>query len=238
MSTRSEIEASTYYHAQHNWPDAHPNRKYLRQTHAHRFRVTAWAPVQHGDREIEFDDFQDRLIRACYQLGKLNSDEYGIVAHMGHMSCEHMGERILQLLPEAARVRVMEDEFVGATVYRKEATPEVAKTPEGFRHYPNRPKIVTLCGSTKFKDEFRAAEARLEGEGICVFTVGFFAHADKIAISKEAKEAADELHKWKILFSDYILVINPGGYVGESTRSEIVFALQNDIPVTYLEHQP
>lgn len=104
-----------------------------------------------------------------------------------------------------------------------------------FKHYLERPPVVTLCGSTRFKDEFRAVEAKLEDAGVCVMTVGFFAHADKVELTVERKEKADELHKWKISMSDYVFVVNPGGYIGESTRSEIGFAESQGIEVRYLE---
>jgi hypothetical protein len=45
----------------------------------------------------------------------------------------------------------------------------------------------------------------------------------------------DDMHKCKIDLADEILVINPGGYIGNSTRSEIEYALKTNKTVIYLE---
>jgi len=249
--SRSEIEVSTIYQASHHWPNAHDQRAYLRHVHVHDFKITVWAKVTHGDRDIEFHDLRLRLTNATNSLGRVGPiPVYGVVPHIGSMSCEQIGERLLQDLPEVYKVRVMEDESVGATVERDEShKPDQSVTrtsiPQAlgmdrlvethrFKHYRSRPKIVTLCGSTRFKEQFREAEAKFENEGVCVFTVGFFAHADSIPIGEEAKIAADELHKWKISMSDSIFVVNPGGYIGSSTRSEIDFANSVGVRVEYL----
>lgn len=52
---------------------------------------------------------------------------------------------------------------------------------------------------------------------------------------KGIKTMLDELHKRKIDLSDEILVLNVGGYIGESTRSEINYAEAHGKPVKYLE---
>jgi hypothetical protein len=44
-----------------------------------------------------------------------------------------------------------------------------------------------------------------------------------------------QLHRHKIDLADEILVINPGGYIGESTRAEIDYALQQNKRIRYLE---
>ena len=101
------------------------------------------------------------------------------------------------------------------------------------------PRIVCLCGSTRFKEEFEAAARRLALEGKIVLTVGFFGHRESMAdaskVTDEQKDDLDELHKRKIDLADEILVINVNGYVGSSTRSEIVYALGTDKPIHYLE---
>lgn len=88
-----------------------------------------------------------------------------------------------------------------------------------------QPKIVCLCGSTKFRDEFMKANFEETMKGNIVLSVGFFMHSDQGYILREdEKELLDDLHKRKIDISDEILVINVGGYVGDSTRSEIQHA--------------
>lgn len=229
----TEVEASFVIRAAHHWPDAPESRDYLAHPHVHFFRFTVWAPVDDPDREIEFHDLQDRLGRVVshLDLSRLNRNTISF----GTSSCEHLAEMVLQRMPEVARVRVAEDDYVAAVVTRDEEESE----PEwlydwGFEHYLARPPMVTLCGSTRFKDEFRAVEGRMEDQGVCVLTVGFFAHADQVELTPERKQKADELHKWKISMSDYVFVVNPGGYIGESTRSEIRFAEDIGVPVRYL----
>ncbi len=97
-------------------------------------------------------------------------------------------------------------------------------------------KIITLCGSTKFRDEFIAEQKRLTLEGNIVISVGLFGHSgDEEVWSESTKEMLDDMHKRKIDLADEILVINPGGYIGNSTRSEIEYALKTNKSVKYLE---
>ena len=51
----------------------------------------------------------------------------------------------------------------------------------------------------------------------------------------KTKEMLDDMHKRKIDMADSIYVINVGGYIGESTRSEIEYAKANNKPVRYME---
>ena len=83
--------------------------------------------------------------------------------------------------------------------------------------------IITLCGCTRFKDEFMAVQKKLTLEGNIVISLGVFAHSGDI-ISNEEKIMLDEMHKRKIDMSDEIFVINVDGYIGDSTRSEIEYA--------------
>ena len=104
-------------------------------------------------------------------------------------------------------------------------------------------KVVTLCGSTRFKDEFMEAQKRLTLEGNIVISVGLFGHSgdnedwenmDEGTLTK-TKEMLDDMHKRKIDMADEIFVINVGGYIGSSTRSEIEYAQATGKPVRYLE---
>ena len=97
-------------------------------------------------------------------------------------------------------------------------------------------KIVTLCGSTKFKDDFIKEQKRLTLEGYIVISVGLFGHSgDDEVWTEHTKEMLDDMHKRKIDLADEIFVINKGGYIGSSTRSEIEYAIENGKPVNYLE---
>jgi len=97
-------------------------------------------------------------------------------------------------------------------------------------------KIITLCGSTKFKDEFISEQKRLTLEGNIVISVGLFGHfGDNEVWSETTKPMLDDMHKRKIDLADEIFVINMGGYIGSSTKSEIEYAEKTNKPVKYLE---
>lgn len=105
--------------------------------------------------------------------------------------------------------------------------------------------VITLCGSTRFKDQFMEAQKKLTLEGNIVISVGLFGHSgdsevwenmDEGTLTK-TKEMLDDIHKRKIDMSDEIFVINVGGYIGDSTRSEIEYALAHSKKVRYLEEQ-
>lgn len=97
-------------------------------------------------------------------------------------------------------------------------------------------RVVTLCGSTRFKDAFMEAQKRLTLEGNIVISVGLFGHSgDNEVWTEGTKEMLDNMHKRKIDMSDGIYVINVGGYIGESTRSEIDYAIRKGKTVEYLE---
>lgn len=97
------------------------------------------------------------------------------------------------------------------------------------------PAIVTLCGSTKFRDQFHAANAELTGRGVIVLSVGFFMHSEATPVSAEKKIELDSLHFRKIDASDAIHVLNVGGYVGASTAREIAYAVATHKEITWLE---
>ena len=97
-------------------------------------------------------------------------------------------------------------------------------------------KVITLCGSTRFKDEFMAVQKDLTLKKNIVISVGLFGHSgDDEVWTEGTKEMLDDMHKRKIDMSDEIFVINVGGYVGDSTRSEIEYAHKTGKPVNYLE---
>ena len=107
----------------------------------------------------------------------------------------------------------------------------------------NRPEIVCLCGSTRFKGEFEKANESLTLQGKIVLSVGFFSRStpDEAArgvyagVTGVQKAELDVLHKRKIDLADRVLVLNVGGYIGNSTRSEILYAEAHGKPVDFLE---
>lgn len=104
-------------------------------------------------------------------------------------------------------------------------------------------KVITLCGSTRFKDEFLRVQKELTLKGNIVISVGLFGHSgdsevwenmDEWTLTK-TKEMLDDMHKRKIDMADEIFVINVGGYIGDSTKSEIEYAKAHGKKVNYLE---
>ena len=102
--------------------------------------------------------------------------------------------------------------------------------------------VITLCGSTKFKNQFIETQKKLTLEGNIVLSVGLFGHSgddevwdgmDEGTLSR-TKEMLDDMHKRKIDMADSIYVINPEGYIGESTKSEIEYAIDHGKRVFYL----
>ena len=97
-------------------------------------------------------------------------------------------------------------------------------------------KVITLCGSTKFKDQYLEAQKRLTLEGNIVISVGLFGHSgDDEVWTEGTKSMLDDMHKRKIDMADEIFVINVGGYIGESTRGEVEYAKSRGMVVRYLE---
>lgn len=97
-------------------------------------------------------------------------------------------------------------------------------------------KVITLCGSTKFKDDFLREQKRLTLEGNIILTVGLFGHSGDTEVWNDGvKEMMDDMHKRRIDMSDEIFVINKNGYIGSSTKSEIEYAIKTGKKVNYME---
>ena len=104
-------------------------------------------------------------------------------------------------------------------------------------------KVITLCGSTRFKDAFMLAQKKLTLEANIVISVGLFGHAGDQEVWEgmsedtltKTKIMLDDMHKRKIDMADEIFVINVGGYIGDSTKSEIAYAHSTGKAVRYLE---
>ncbi len=96
-------------------------------------------------------------------------------------------------------------------------------------------KIITLCGSTRFKDAFLSEQKRLTLEGYIVISVGLFGHSgDDEVLDPATKEMLDDMHLRKIDLAEGIHVINVDGYIGHSTRNEIEYARATGKAVSYL----
>ncbi len=142
------------------------------------------------------------------------ADETGYVTDVGFMD--------IDAIVEKARAAI--------------AKAEVGAAPHVF----NRPKVVCLCGSTRYLDAFQEANLRETIAGNIVLSIGcnIKSDSDLIALgelTEEAKAKLDDLHKRKIDLADEVLVLNVGGYIGTSTRSEIDYAIKLGKPVRWSE---
>lgn len=106
-------------------------------------------------------------------------------------------------------------------------------------------KVITLCGSTRFKEAFMEAQKRLTLEGNIVISVGLFGHSGDNEVWEgmdentltQTKVMLDDMHKRKIDMADEIYVINVDGYIGDSTKSEIAYAKAQRKPVHFLDEE-
>ena len=96
-------------------------------------------------------------------------------------------------------------------------------------------KVITLCGSTKFKDSFIEIQKSLTLAVNIVISVGLYGHSgDSEEFKPDTKPMLDDMHKRKIDMADSIYVINVDGYIGSSTRSEIKYALITNKKIEFL----
>ena len=98
-----------------------------------------------------------------------------------------------------------------------------------------RRKVITICGSSRFKDKILEVYKELTLQGNIVFVDAIFVHADGVMLDNIDKIEIDKIHKDKILISDAIYVVNVNNYIGESTKSEIEYAKEHNKEIIYLE---
>jgi hypothetical protein len=107
-----------------------------------------------------------------------------------------------------------------------------------------RPPIVCLCGSTRFWKEYIDFNAIETKAGKIVLSVGFFVHpwdqtpdivAELYQCTPKEKAALDELHLRKIDLADEVLFLNRHGYMGDSTRAELRYAVEHNKVIRSIE---
>ncbi len=107
----------------------------------------------------------------------------------------------------------------------------------------DRPRIVCLCGSTRFMNHFHDFGWQFTLDGLIVLSVGVCKHGDAEgghggeALGDDVAERLDELHLRKIDLADFVFVLNVDGYIGSSTRKEIEYAEKIGCPVQYMEER-
>ena len=95
-------------------------------------------------------------------------------------------------------------------------------------------RVVTICGSLRFKEIMMKEAIRLELLGNVVLT-SVYPLKNGVSYKGEEIEIFNKMHKEKIKLSDEIFVINKDGYIGDATKSEIEFAKLLDKTITYYE---
>jgi hypothetical protein len=158
-------------------------------------------------------------------------------------------------MDRARQTPVVDDDFPGL-LHEADRLMAVA-----IRKLAGFPKIVCLCGSTRFYDAFQEANYRETMAGNIVLSVGFAGRLQKqrviidgcmgqqetevlvarsgetVGCTPEQKKALDSLHLRKIDLADEVLILNVGGYVGESTARELAHARKIGKPVRFLEER-
>lgn len=102
-----------------------------------------------------------------------------------------------------------------------------------------KPKVICLCGSTRFTEQMLIKQWELTKQGNivlswCALPESYF-KGPHVGDAEGVKEIVDEVHKRKIDLADEILVININDYIGDSTRSEVKYAIEHNKPVKWLE---
>ena len=99
-----------------------------------------------------------------------------------------------------------------------------------------KPTIVCLCGSTRFGEAFRKANMKETLAGKIVLSIGCNLKSDDaLGLPPETKAKLDKLHLQKIDLADEVLILNVGGYVGESTLNELKYAYYHNKIIRFLE---
>lgn len=183
-----------------------------------------WADTKNLIRELK--DYLDE---------KYKPDGYNIGWNVGKVAGQEVKHAHLHIIP-----RFSDEPYAGKGIRYWFKQPEnlrksLTGDTEGV-YKPKHYKVVTLCGSTKFKDDFIKEQKRLTLEGNIVISVGMFGHSgDTEAWDGNVKEMLDDIHKRKIDMADEIFVINKGGYIGPSTKSEIEYAKLTGKKVVFME---
>jgi len=96
------------------------------------------------------------------------------------------------------------------------------------------PTIICLCGSTRFPEAFINAQKEETLKGKIVLSVGLFGHQENIDMNGPIKKMLDELHLKKIELADEVLILNVNGYIGESTKKELHYAISLNKQIIFL----
>lgn len=195
------------------------------------------------------DDFENQLrylMRKEYEARYQDEIESSIENFLLATAYTAVFSESTNLLKSGNLPDFMEDLFVTIDLFRtgeykpkeyEEILKENGFEMDKMKYKPREHKVITLCGSTKFKEDFLRKQEELTLKGYIVLSVGVFVHDDNIEVTEEQKIELDKIHKDKIRMSDVIYVINRDNYIGESTKSEIEFAKELNKTVMYMEEE-
>ena len=93
---------------------------------------------------------------------------------------------------------------------------------------------ITLCGSTRFRQQYEDINCRLSKQGHVVYSVSSFGHSGDV-LTEQEKATLDRVHLAKIDNSDAIVVLNVDNYIGESTTREIAHAKATGKDIYYFD---
>lgn len=108
----------------------------------------------------------------------------------------------------------------------------------------NKPKVICLCGSTRFTDIMLIKQWELTKQGYivlswCALPDSYFKGEPKSHVGDQegVKEIVDEIHLRKIDLADEVLILNVDGYIGESTMKELKYAQRKHKKLHFLEQK-
>lgn len=96
-------------------------------------------------------------------------------------------------------------------------------------------EFICICGSTRHKDKIQEVQRELTLKGYVVFGMHLFSQDEGIELTKDQIDMLKKNHKLKIDFCHSIYVVNPDGYIGESTKEEIAYAISKGKKIMSLE---
>jgi len=184
----------------------------------------------HTNAEMRFIDLSSEI----GELGKeiLKGNNYGKKPHENSPALkDELGDCLFSLLALCNETGIdAENALQGAL---KKYAERFAQKGE-ISSSKKKVKSVVICGSMRFaKEQMRAAEDLELNHGYCVIQC-IYGENDRKFTGKEAL-TLDKLHKQKIDMADAIYIVNIGGYIGASTRSEIEYAKDKGKEIMYHE---
>ena len=96
-------------------------------------------------------------------------------------------------------------------------------------------EFICICGSTRHKNKIQEIQRELTLKGYIVLGMHLFSQYEGLKLSKDQIDILKEKHKLKIDLSDSIYVVNPDGYIGQSTKEEIEYAISKGKKIMSLE---